>query len=185
MDIEKVKGSAKHDQHALAEDSRGRFRVWAANIGALLPVASSKSLDTRVKNSQLIKVTIISGLERIITSSRKALQILSGELQNQRVVEEDSLFATTTDELRELLLSIESAVGHLFELSILLRRERPRGRTLADPTSFASDSDIDGAEGRRVEDLKNMVFKESQKSSGMEKACFRGPQAIRLYRQGL
>lgn len=33
------------------------------------------------------------------------------------------------DELQELLLNIKSAIDHLFELSIILRRHRPRGRT--------------------------------------------------------
>lgn len=36
--------------------------------------------------------------------------------------------ATATTELDELILSVHSAIGHLFGLSMLIRRQRPKGR---------------------------------------------------------
>jgi len=49
------------------EDVRGRFRIWAANIGALQPAHSPKSLDHRLRDSKLTRSGVISGLERLHT----------------------------------------------------------------------------------------------------------------------
>lgn len=48
-----------------AEDSRGRFRIWAADVGALLPSTSEKSLDAQVREARRIKGTVFTGLRRI------------------------------------------------------------------------------------------------------------------------
>lgn len=47
------------------DDARGRFNVWAANLGALQPPQSLKSLDFRLKDAELMRTSVISGLERL------------------------------------------------------------------------------------------------------------------------
>ncbi|KAF5716303.1 hypothetical protein FMUND_6421 [Fusarium mundagurra] len=82
------------------EDEQGRFRIWASNLGALQPADSMKSLDRRLKDAPLMRKSVASGLERLQLSAKRD----------------------------ELLLSIRSAINHLFGLSMLIRRQRPRGR---------------------------------------------------------
>lgn len=47
-------------------DAYGRFNVWAANIGAMQPELSLKSLDSRLRYAKLMRESVISGLERLI-----------------------------------------------------------------------------------------------------------------------
>lgn len=46
-------------------DAQGRFNVWAANLGALQPSQSMKSLDSRLKEAELMRKSVIAGLERL------------------------------------------------------------------------------------------------------------------------
>lgn len=137
-------------------DARGRFNVWAANLGALQPPHSLKSLDARLKEADLMRTSVMSGLERLAgvqTRSTRTLQstksllrsgcspicipvtkILTGEQQNRRPSTESSeevdpeIEEPAFDELHELLLNMKTCVDHLFGLSMLIRRLRPRGR---------------------------------------------------------
>ncbi|KAF3812219.1 hypothetical protein GCG54_00009904, partial [Colletotrichum gloeosporioides] len=139
--INKVPSSTADGSHVLAVDFRGRFRVWAADIGALQLPSSPKSPDTRVRAASQMGSSIVSGLVRINESGTTgvieilitiiALKILTGDLPNrQRYTTRNGRSEIEKDELRELLKNIQSAVDHLFELSIILRRHKPRGRTL-------------------------------------------------------
>lgn len=56
----------------LIEDSRGRFQVWAANIGARQLLESRKSLDFRLKDSPLVRSSVISGLQRLRRCATKS-----------------------------------------------------------------------------------------------------------------
>lgn len=47
------------------DDTRGRFNVWAANLGAFQPPNSLKSLDFRLKDAELMRASVLSGLERL------------------------------------------------------------------------------------------------------------------------
>jgi hypothetical protein len=53
------------------EDERGRFRVWAFNLGALQPETSPKSLDFRLKTASRMRDSVLSGLERLCRSGIK------------------------------------------------------------------------------------------------------------------
>lgn len=59
-----VANSHHRDLDAI-DDARGRFNVWAANVGALQPPHSLKSLDFRLKDADLMRKSVISGLERL------------------------------------------------------------------------------------------------------------------------
>ncbi|KAJ4129842.1 hypothetical protein NW768_006812 [Fusarium equiseti] len=129
------------------EDEQGRFRIWASNLGALQPADSTKSLDRRLKHATLMRKSVTSGLERLELSAKRgrspmrikgispgapltclslaALAILNKSAPNRSISGGD---ASATTELDELLLSIRSAVNHLFGLSMLIRRQRPKGR---------------------------------------------------------
>ncbi|KAF4478469.1 hypothetical protein CGGC5_v013594 [Colletotrichum fructicola Nara gc5] len=63
--VDKSSSSNEDGRYALVEDCRGRFRVWAANIGALRPKTSPKSLDYRVREADDMRSSIVSGLGRI------------------------------------------------------------------------------------------------------------------------
>lgn len=56
------------------------------------------------------------------------MAILNESIPNRSTSSKDGGDAQATTELDELLLSIRSAINHLFSLSILIRRQRPRGR---------------------------------------------------------
>lgn len=57
---------SSHDRELDAiDDARGRFNVWAANLGALQPPNSPKSLDFRLKDAELMRSSVVSGLERL------------------------------------------------------------------------------------------------------------------------
>ncbi|KAF4334107.1 ankyrin repeat [Fusarium beomiforme] len=139
--LDQIVGYAKTlDTSALCvtlEDEQGRFRVWASNLGALQPPDSAKSLDQRLKDAPLMKRSIASGLERLQLSAERvspvtALAILSGSTPNRPASSisssPDGSDAQATNELDELILSVRSSVNHLFGLSMLIRRQRPRGR---------------------------------------------------------
>ncbi|CAG7566372.1 unnamed protein product [Fusarium equiseti] len=129
------------------EDEQGWFRIWASNLGALQPAESMKSLDRRLSDAPLMRKSVASGLERLQLSAKRgesrmqartvcpealltrfaltALAILNKSAPNRSISGGD---AKSTTELDELLLSLRSAINHLFGLSILIRRQRPRGR---------------------------------------------------------
>jgi len=50
-----------------AEDCRGRFKVWASNLGASQPAKSSKSLDSRLKDAPWMRSSVEGAL--VILSS--------------------------------------------------------------------------------------------------------------------
>ncbi|KAM5378123.1 hypothetical protein ACJZ2D_004581 [Fusarium nematophilum] len=118
------------------EDSRGKFNVWASNIGALQPPWSKKSLDSRLKDAPLMRSSVISGLERLKRSTTRISNILSGRLPNRRTEEyppqgtdpKAGADEFPTSELQQLLLNLSSSLNHLFGLSVLIRRMRPKGR---------------------------------------------------------
>lgn len=51
----------------LVEDLRGRFRVWADNVGARRVPESTTSLDHRLRNARIMRESIQSGLSRLET----------------------------------------------------------------------------------------------------------------------
>lgn len=137
------------------EDERGRFNVWASNIGALQPAVTVVSLDYRLRDGPLMHKSVSLGLERLSHTTRSsqygenlklyaigtkppgtASAILDGSAPNrssspvphsQSDEEPDGHEAPTT-ELEELMLGIHSAISHLFRLSMLIRRQRPKGK---------------------------------------------------------
>lgn len=48
--------------NALTDEAQ-RFKIWAANIGALQPPNSSKSLDFRLERADRMSQAVLSGLE--------------------------------------------------------------------------------------------------------------------------
>lgn len=56
---------------------------------------------------------------------KQVVEILNPDRQSQNM--EAATLPTT--ELTQLFLNIQSCIGHLFSLSVLIRRDRPRGRT--------------------------------------------------------
>ncbi|KPM41492.1 hypothetical protein AK830_g5087 [Neonectria ditissima] len=129
------------------EDDRGRYRVWAANLGALQAPKSSKSLDYRLRDALQMRDSVISGLHRLSSVGERAVGIISATQPN-RVAFDNHLEAEEATgpatELEDLLRSIHSSVNHLYGLSVLIRRQRPRGRlpNLEKFTSFEASPDI-------------------------------------------
>lgn len=157
----------------VAIDELGRFKIWAANLGALQDSQSASSLDSRLRDAERMRTNVQSGIERLkdVVSTGQTLPplpshmsnmcanntlargIATGRLPNrcdvpdllaeqivrrtvQRVLEgvkeQPSVNAKQTDsttELAELFLNIQSSITSLFELSVLIRRDRPRGKT--------------------------------------------------------
>ncbi|KAK4219486.1 hypothetical protein QBC37DRAFT_136615 [Rhypophila decipiens] len=120
---------------ASCQDALGRFRVWASNIGAAQPARSNKSLDYRLRDALKMKSAVISGLKRLRISANQVLAILSGLAPNREtdmgIADSDDNTGPrtpTSTELQELLLTVQDLLRHLFSLSILIRRRRPKGR---------------------------------------------------------
>jgi hypothetical protein len=57
--------SPYHDLENDAADEAGRFKIWAANIGALQDYKSSSSLDSRLRTADRMKDSVLSGLSRL------------------------------------------------------------------------------------------------------------------------
>jgi hypothetical protein len=53
------------------DDERGRYRIWASNLGALQAAKSSRSLDVRLQSSPRMRQTVIDGLERLADISSR------------------------------------------------------------------------------------------------------------------
>jgi hypothetical protein len=69
------------------EDSLGRFRVWASNIGALQPKESTTSLDYRLRDAASMRAGVLSGLERLQLCTNKGKKLdLSRTRPGQRVL---------------------------------------------------------------------------------------------------
>ncbi|KAM0229162.1 hypothetical protein ACHAPO_010192 [Fusarium lateritium] len=138
--------SSVNDLRITLEDERGRLRVWASNLGALQPETSKKSLDYRLRDAPLMRTTVALGLEDLHSSADRALAILNGSLPNRSaLLPSDDLNTSNThtvNELDELIDSIHSAINHLFGISILIRRQKPRGR-LIDLDDFTLESSQD------------------------------------------
>ncbi|KAI3319726.1 hypothetical protein HD806DRAFT_258866 [Xylariaceae sp. AK1471] len=127
------------------DDERGRFRIWASNLGALHVAKSSRSLDFRLQNSPRMRQSVVDGLERLAGISNRVYNILSGALPNRTVnftSDDNEGFDTVdlhkkepTSEVDQLCLGIHSAISHLFSLSMLIRRQQPKGR-LPNPQHF-------------------------------------------------
>ncbi|KAF4443219.1 ankyrin repeat protein [Fusarium austroafricanum] len=118
------------------EDCRGRFSVWAANMGALQQPRSRKSLDSRLQSAPLMRSSILSGLERLKRSTLQILRILRGQGRSGKGAEDrpsGSNYEIEKDspaqsELQEVVLNLVATLNHLFGLSVLIRRMRPKGR---------------------------------------------------------
>ena len=52
-------------------DERGRFHVWAGNIGALQSPISAASLDSRLSDAPQVQRQVLMILERLIQSIKK------------------------------------------------------------------------------------------------------------------
>ncbi|KAK6224814.1 ankyrin repeat protein [Colletotrichum tabaci] len=133
-----------HGLEAKATDEAGRFKVWAANIGALQRPQSSGSLDSRLKNAERMKSSVISGLQRLEDALANGIAL--GNIPNRTkspVIDEESIShslgllsgnasernrVSSATEIDELFDNIRSCITHLFTLSTLLRRSHPRGR---------------------------------------------------------
>ncbi|KAI0903527.1 hypothetical protein F4823DRAFT_273418 [Ustulina deusta] len=126
-------------------DEKGRFWVWASNLGATHTATSSKSLDFRLQKSHRMRQSVIEGLERLLEISNRLYDIISRRLPNRKAdyaAQESNDHDTTKShsketisEVDELCLGIHSTISHLFSLSILIRRQRPQGR-LPNPQHF-------------------------------------------------
>ncbi|ESU18230.1 hypothetical protein FGSG_11383 [Fusarium graminearum PH-1] len=132
------------DLRVTLEDERGRLRVWASNLGALQQETSKKSLDYRLRDAPLMRTTVALGLENLHASADRALAIINGSVPNRSaVLPSDDGDTKTINELDELLAGVHSAINHLFGISILIRKQQPRGRLLnLDDFTLESSQDI-------------------------------------------
>ncbi|OBR08869.1 Ankyrin repeat protein [Colletotrichum higginsianum IMI 349063] len=155
-----------HGLEAKATDEAGRFKIWAANIGALQRPQSFGSLDSRLKSAERMKSSVVSVLRRLEDALGRANGIALGNLPNRTkspVIDVESIshsfglhsgnanegnHVSSATEIDELFNNIRSCITHLFNLSTLLRRSHPRGRTsrqgpqysLSDPRPFITNA---------------------------------------------
>ncbi|KAJ3497062.1 hypothetical protein NLG97_g2188 [Lecanicillium saksenae] len=136
-------------------DDLGRFRVWASNLGAFLGPKNQFSLDYRLRESENMQEAVREKLDVILYWSntgtvlirwppclqhpayqfqRTALQILTGERPNRirpaSGVSDATVSAIT--EMDALASNIHGFINLLFRLSMLIRKQRPRGREIPD-----------------------------------------------------
>ncbi|KAK5658055.1 hypothetical protein OQA88_2611 [Cercophora sp. LCS_1] len=157
-------GEARPEFSGRARDEQGRFRVWAANIGAMQSPRSHLSLDHRLGKAPTIHEAVVSELQRLWRSAERAYRILIGELpghlldvppgfsdplleNTEAVIEpsfEGGFDAGPVSELSELFFAINSTINHLFRLAMVIRGRRPRGR-LPGPDRDDQDDQLDAS----------------------------------------
>ncbi|KAK3312892.1 hypothetical protein B0H66DRAFT_382716 [Apodospora peruviana] len=131
------------------EDCRGRFRVWSFNLGAHQPVDSQKSLDFRLRDAPRMRDSVVRVLHRLVGMVARA-SVLTADDSSIRSIKHitlDSEGDGPTDELSATSLGIRSCLDHLFSISILIRRQRPKGRLPSTTSGFVpveSSLDITG-----------------------------------------
>ncbi|WAO93324.1 PX domain-containing protein [Fusarium falciforme] len=132
------------------DNSRGRFSVWAKNIGAHKASKSTSSLEYRLRDGVHMRSSIMRALVDIKEASCWAKDIAAGErpdrtsepLEAFKDADRDDDFVATT-EFSELLSIIQASVDRLFRLSMLIRRKRPRGREPTEMGAHAVDATMD------------------------------------------
>ncbi|KAF4448823.1 ankyrin repeat protein [Fusarium austroafricanum] len=134
----------------IVDDERGRFRVWAWNIGALQPERSMSSLDARLRDAPRQHGSVIRGLERLQSITIRIQQIVVGANPNRSAQSTPGISDKPTNELDQLLTNLHSSINHLFSLSTLLRRMKPKGRLpmLADFVPSETSPDIKHVEDK-------------------------------------
>lgn len=57
----------------LLEDELGRFRVWAANLGAFQDPNSPRSLEYRLRDGPVMRSSVVSGLKRLMDTGDRGM----------------------------------------------------------------------------------------------------------------
>ncbi|KAL2067320.1 hypothetical protein VTL71DRAFT_1744 [Oculimacula yallundae] len=130
-----------------AVDVLDRFRIWAANIGALQDVNMKSSLEHRVRDAPKIAKQITELLDELAESLEDVHLIASHARENRTGALHESKTSLSTEnldlgkdaelngsedeelsEIREIYASIEDAIGNLFRFSIIIRNNTNRDR---------------------------------------------------------
>lgn len=104
-------------------DESGRFRMWAANIGAHLKNVAS--LDFRLRDAPHISSQVLRLLESLFESLKFAgLILLGGQdfMNGEEELFEDNECEMDVNELQETLNSVILRIDNLLEMSLLIRR---------------------------------------------------------------
>ncbi|KAK7417458.1 hypothetical protein QQX98_004578 [Neonectria punicea] len=123
------------------EDDRGRYRVWAANLGALQAPKSFKSLDYRLRDAVQMRDSVLSGLHRLISVSER---------------DDSTVELGAADAGETVATSFEEGETAHHESKPGPSTEKRSIFTSA--TSYLSIYDDDGNMGRSIIDLSDMVL---------------------------
>ncbi|KAI9756018.1 MAG: hypothetical protein M4579_004063, partial [Chaenotheca gracillima] len=129
-------------------DEKGRFRVWAGNLGAWQ--VGHSSLDYRLREADLMRGKVRRLLEDLESALQEAESIVSGRRKPFEVIGIDvstlqhtrsssSTFSSDDDsnedsdaeepeELELIFASLVDVVDCLYKLSMLIRKKSPRGK---------------------------------------------------------
>ncbi|KAG4435673.1 hypothetical protein IFR05_008839 [Cadophora sp. M221] len=130
-----------------AVDTLGRFRIWAANIGALQDIHTKSSLAYRVRDAPKISKQITELLDELAQSLDDVHSIASHGRENRTGalheaelnpsaqtpestddIEHDKSDEEELSEIREIFASIDDAINNLFRFSIIIRNNTNRDR---------------------------------------------------------
>ncbi|KAH7135409.1 hypothetical protein B0J11DRAFT_158752 [Dendryphion nanum] len=132
------------------ENELSRFKIWCGNLGALQRGRSS--LDVRLRDSIIMKATVLRFLEQLQDSTRQSLEITTGlrapwedqvrtPLQNDSITTQDELVGvqmlqqsdqesdTSSEDISELTerhSEIQDTLAHLYRLSFRMRNASQR-----------------------------------------------------------
>ena len=107
------------------EDELGRFRMWAANIGA--HKTGQASLDFRLRDASHVREQIIKLLQGLLRRLRDARDVLADdeEPDDEEASDEPLDGENRKTELQELQESLATNINCLFQMSMLVRRPVP------------------------------------------------------------
>jgi hypothetical protein len=113
---------------ALWQDELGRFRVWAANIGA--HQTGRSGLDHRLRDASDIKkqiLQLLNRLQRLIQDLKELLDTPDVGIEEFSESEED---ATPESEMQSIYHALHDTISNLFDMSVVIRRPAQHDRFL-------------------------------------------------------
>ncbi|KAL8784297.1 MAG: hypothetical protein Q9213_004055 [Squamulea squamosa] len=110
---------------AIRIDELGRFRIWAANVGA--HQTGQSSLEFRLRDASHIReesVNLLRGLEGLLTETKE--YITEGPFPDEELLHDETFNEEPITEIRSLFDAIVNVIQCLYKLAILIRNPAQR-----------------------------------------------------------
>jgi hypothetical protein len=101
------------------QDELGRFRIWAANIGAHR--IGQSSLDFRLHNASQVReqvLRVLNGMKLDLEDLDATISNQFAQLQSQQTLEQN----TALEEAEEVFRAMQASINRLFDISMIIRK---------------------------------------------------------------